>query len=83
MTPAVPAPRTFAIVCDLARNEEDPPDPVVMGHGMELPDGTVVFVWAQDGNGRRTYGEFGSAERARRLLDRAWPAELVWCGPAT
>lgn len=76
---ALPPLRTFAIVCDVA-DDEEPPDLVVMGHGMELPDGAVIFVWARDRDGRRAYGEFATAERARRMLDRSWPAELVWCG---
>lgn len=72
------AARLFLIVYDLG-DEDGPEKLVTAGHGIEFPDGSVVFVWSRKGDGRRGYGEFDSVERALAVVGMLHPVYLIGC----
>lgn len=71
-------PRLFSIVFDVA-DDDEPERLVTAGHGLEFPDGSAVFVWARQPDGRRAYGEFTNIERALYVVGMTFPADLIWC----
>jgi len=58
-------------------------DVTVVCYGLELPDRSVVVVWARDGDGYGGVGQFTSPERALAIVGRSDPACRMWLVPAS